>query len=130
MIKKAILVVGMILVKNLAYCQIDCKNFRIGKFQNIENGIVTCDIQRNDSIQIETYNEILIKTRINWIDSCSYKLRFLEGNDAFWATREKNAPTPDLIVRIIKVKKNSYLQEARFEGDTEFKYESRIIKIE
>lgn len=125
-----ILLITMFWIPVNAFSQSDCEKFRTGKFQNIENGVIKSKIERNDSIQVEQYGEKIIKLRIEWIDECSYRLIFLEGNDAWWESRGRNRPTPDLIVRIVEINGNSYLQEAKFVDDDEFKYKSIIEKIE
>ena len=96
----------------------------------MENGILKATIQRNDSIQREQYGEKEVKLRIDWIDECSYRLKFLEGNEAFWNSRPKGMSTPDLIVRIIDVNGNKSIQESKFEIDGDFVYRSEIIKVE
>lgn len=128
--KKIIIFYLIGLISAIAYSQESCKSFKTGKFQNIENGILKAKIQRNDSIQTEQYGEKEIKLKILWIDDCTYKLIFLEGNEAFWNARPKNKPTPDLIVRITDVYGNKYLQESKFEMENDFAYKSEITKIE
>ena len=118
------------LMVTFTYSQEKCENFKIGKFQNVKNGIVKAEIQRNDTIQTEKYGRKEIKLRIEWIDDCSYRLIFLEGNDGFWNSRPKDMPTHDLIVRITQIDGNSYLQESKFDIDDDSIYKSKIIKIE
>ena len=127
--KKIILSLSILIV-TMTYSQEKCKNFKTGKFQNIENGIIKGEIQRNDTIQTEKYKEKEIKLKIEWIDDCSYRLKFLEGNAAFWNSRPRNMSTPDLIVRITQTDGNSYLQESKSDSDDDFIYKSKIIKIE
>lgn len=118
----------LILVCRLSYSQENCDKFKIGKFQNIENGILKSKIQRNDSIQTEQYGEKKITLKIIWIDDCSYRLKFLDGNEAFWKSRPKDKPTPDLIVKITNVNGNKYTQESKFDIDNDFVYKSEITK--
>jgi len=113
-----------------SYSQEKCENFKTGKFQNLENGIVKADIERNDSIQTEKYGSKEIKLKIKWIDDCSYRLIFLEGNAAFWDSRPKDMPTYDLIVKIIATDENSYVQESKFDIDDDTIYRSKIIKVD
>lgn len=120
----------MLLITETAFTQTSCRKFVRGKFNNIENGVTQSVIERNDSIQVEQAGEKRIKLKIVWMDECSYRLIFLEGNDAFWKSRGRDKPTPDLIVRITKVEGNSYLQEAKFVTDTEFRYISKMEKVE
>lgn len=111
------------------YAQENCKKFRTGKFQNIEKGIVKSTIERNDSIQREYFADKEIKLEITWIDECTYKLKLVWGNDAFWNRRPKDMPTPDLIVQITKTNGNEYEQESKSEGE-DFIYKSTLTKIE
>ncbi|TMM58292.1 hypothetical protein FEE95_02360 [Maribacter algarum] len=127
---KAFFYILLVLGLTSAYSQENCKNFRTGKFQNIENGILKAEIQRNDTIQTEKYGQKEVKLKIEWINDCSYLLKFLEGNTAFWNSRPKNKPTPDLIVRITGTEGNSYLQESKFDIEDAFIYKSKITKIE
>ncbi len=126
------LVVAIILLffSGSVLAQNDCKLFKTGKFQSIEDGVVKTTFERDKSFQIERIGEKIIKLKIEWLDDCTYLLIFLEGNDAWWEARGRNRPTNDLIVRIIEVDGNSYSQEARFMNEDEFKYKSIIRKIE
>jgi hypothetical protein len=113
-----------------SYAQENCSPFKTGHFQNIENGVLKAKIQRNDSIQKEQYGEKEITLKILWIDDCTYRLKFQEGNQAFWNGRPKNQSTPDLVVKITNVDGNTYTQESKFEGDDKFVYKSVITKVE
>jgi hypothetical protein len=119
-----------LLIGTLAFSQTDCQKFKTGNFQNVEDVIIAAKIQRNDSIQMEEYGPIKVKLTIEWTDDCNYKLIFLEGNDAFWNSRPKGKFTLDLYVRIIEVKENSYIQEARFEDQETYDYKSEIFRVE
>ncbi|MBA9079886.1 MULTISPECIES: hypothetical protein [Rufibacter] len=126
---KYLLLACLLITSCSAYSQSDCKNFRIGKFQNVENGVIKSKITRSDSLQIEEYGNVKVTLKIEWIDDCTYRLIFKEGNESFWASRPKDRPTPDLIVRITKTEKDSYLQEAKFVGDNDFQYKSNMVKV-
>jgi len=127
---RMIILIFLMIFCGFSYSQEDCSKFKIGNFQNIEDGILKAKIQRNDSIQTEQYGEKVIKLKITWIDDCSYRLKFLEGNEAFWNSRPQNKPTPDLIVRITNVNDNIYTQESKFDIDNDFVYKSVITKVE
>ena len=120
----------LLLLSASVFAQVDCEKFKVGKFQNIEDGEVKSTIERNDSIQVERFGNKEIKLEITWINDCSYQLHLLDGNEAFWESRPKDMATPDLIVRIIETDGNAYLQEARLVTEEEYKYKSRIEKIE
>lgn len=128
--KKYILLSLFIVTFGVSYSQENCEKFKTGNFQEIENGTLKAKIQRNDSIQTEQYGKKKITLKIIWIDDCSYRLKFIRGNKAFWKSRPKDEPTPDLIVRITNIEGNTYLQESKFETDNDFVYKSKITKIE
>ena len=130
LIKKTILISTLMLVCSFSYSQENCLKFKTGDFQNIENGIIKAEIFRNDSIQTEQYGEKKISLKIIWIDDCNYRLKFLEGNEAFWKSRTKEKPTPDLIVKITNVDGNKFTQESKFDINNDFVYKSELIKIE
>jgi hypothetical protein len=128
--KKITIIVAALWITGTAFSQSDCKKFTVGKFRNIEKGIVKSEIQRNDSIQVEQDGNQVIKLKIVWINECSYRLIFLEGNNEWWEAKGRNRATPDLIVRITSIEGNSYWQEAKFITEEEFRYRSRIEKID
>ena len=103
--------------------------FKTGKFHNMENGVVNCVIERSNSIQREIIGDIEIKLQISWIDDCTYRLKFLSGNDAFWNSRPKDMPTPDLVVHITKITGNQYTQDSKMDGE-DFIYTSTIVKVD
>ncbi len=113
-----------------AFSQSDCTKFKTGIFHNIDNGTITTKIERTDSTQIEYHGEKIIKLMVKWIDECSYRLTFLEGNDAWWESRGRNFPTPDLIVRITNINGNFYQAVGKFADNDEFEFTSKIEKIE
>ena len=128
--KNLIFTISLLFITTVAFSQMNCKKFKTGRFHNIENGVIKTKISRSKTIQIEEWGESKIKLKIVWINDCSYRLIFLEGNDAWWGSVERDAPTPDAIVRITNVDGNSYLQESKFADEEEFIYKSIIEKIE
>ena len=110
--------------------QTDCAKFKTGKFQNVEDGVIKSRIERTDSLQYEKFGDREIKLKVTWLNDCSYQLSLLEANEAFWKSRPKDMPTPDMIVSIVKVEGDAYMQEARLITEEEFKFKSRIEKIE
>ena len=106
----------------------DCTKFKTGKFENIENGVVKSTIERTESIQKESFGDKEIRLEITWIGPCTYRLKLVYGNDAFWNGRPKNMPTPDLIVTITSVDANQYTQQAKAEGES-FVYNSTMRKV-
>lgn len=123
------LTLTLCLMISIAITQNDCSKFKIGTFENIDNGSVKSQIVRNDSIQLESHGAKEIKLKIKWIDNCTYQLTLISGNDAFWNGRPKDMPTPDLIVRILETNEDSYVQESKYVTDDEFAYRSTMRKV-
>ena len=125
---KTILVIAFSLISFTTIAQTSCTDFKTGKFQIIEKGRPTTLIERNESFQIEHVGKIEVKLKITWIDDCTYKLSFVNGNEAFWETRPKDTPGEEVIVSIIKTNEKGYLQESRVEG-YEYVYRSEILRV-
>jgi len=107
-----------------------CSDFKIGIFQNVKDGVAKSTITRKKNYQVEEFGEKKVETRVEWIDECTYRLTFVKGNKAWREGRGVNKPIPaELIVRIIEVGDDFYVQEAKFVGDNDFKYKSKIVLI-
>jgi len=120
----------LIFIGTTLVAQNKCEKFKTGEFVNTENGIIKANIQRNDSIQTEQFGGKEIKLKITWTSDCSYRLKFLEGNEAFWKSRPKGMPTYDLMVHIVSVDGETYVQKSKFIGvDDDLDYKSTIKKI-
>lgn len=129
--QKAILTISFFVACVTSYSQSTaCDKFRTGIFQNIEDGMVRSIVERTNEFQHEEYGDKRIKLRIQWIDECSYRLIFIEGNEAWNKSRGENTPTPDLIVRITEIAGDSYLQEAKFVDHKDFQYKSSMVKVQ
>lgn len=126
---KTLLAVFISFIGFVSIAQTRCKDFKTGKFQIIEKGKVTTLIERNESIQIERSGKIEVKLEIKWIDDCTYRLKLIYGNDAFWNGRPKDLPTTDVIVTITKTNEKGYSQESRSEGSDHI-YRSDILRAE
>jgi hypothetical protein len=107
-------------IKNKA---IHCDHFWTGTFYNEKNKIINTKIKRAKDYQIEEYfpTGAVCKFKIEWLDSCSYKLTPVSGNEAC-----SDSTTP-VIVTILETKENSCRIEAQAEGST-FKYKSELFK--
>lgn len=110
--------------------QLDCSPYKIGVFQNMENGEAKSKIERGETTQTEFVGDMVITLSIKWLDNCSYRLSFLEANDAYWKENSKDDDTPDLIVEITSGDENSYTQECKFVGIKDFTYVSTMVKLE
>lgn len=107
-----------------------CQSFRVGDFQNIENGVVKADIKRTEEFQFEEMGDIKVKLKVEWVDDCTYKLMFVDGNDAYWDLRGRDTPTIDLLVKITSTNEDYYTQESEIIGQEGFVYKSTIYKTE
>lgn len=102
-----------------------CHTVWEGTFFNEHNGEVDTKIVRKGDIQIELYkNTGVCKLKVEWLDSCSYRLTYIPGG--------KGCPIKDagktVIVQILEVRESSYLIEGWVEGQTAFKYKSELHK--
>lgn len=105
----------------------NCQNFRIGKFQNIDEDGPGTLIRRTEKYQFERNKSkgTKIKLEIKWIDDCTYRLKLIKGNRQW--NKLKHVPnSPDLIVKIVEAGSDYYIQVAKFEGMNGFKYESKL----
>jgi len=110
----------------LASCNEAPKNapnhFKIGKFKTIlEDSNITSTAIRNDTIQIETYDNKKDTFSIRWINNFEYVL--LKKNP-----KSKLDSTP-FYVKITAVKKESYNFRAHYKGSN-FKQKGKAIKID
>lgn len=101
-----------------------CEDFWTGTFYNEQNNVINTKITRTKEYQVEEYipTGAVCKLRVEWIDSCSYRLSYVSGNNACPGKSFK-----DVIVRIVEVKENSCLVEATA-VDGFLKYKSELFK--
>ena len=98
-----------------AQSKISCANIHTGKFYIKSDGTTT-RITRTKDKQVEEQGDIKITLAVEWIDDCTYKLKFLKGNKAWEKHDGKGGNNPDLIVKITSVDDEGYEQEAVFVG--------------
>ena len=96
--------------------------FKIGKYKTIlEDSETTSTAVRNDSIQIETYDNKKDTFSIRWINNFEYIL--LKKNP-----KSKLDSTP-FHVKITAIKKNSYNFKAYYKGSN-FKQKGKAVKLD
>ena len=96
-------------------------NFKVGKYKTIlEDNDITSFAVRNDSIQIETYDNKKDTFNIHWKNQFEYVL--LKRNP-----KSKLDSTP-FHVKITGIKKKSYNFKAYYKGSN-FKQKGKAIKI-
>ena len=101
----------------------ECKDFKNGKFQfdMIVNGIKkTTFFERNDSIEIETFEGKTDTSAIRWVNDCEYILEKIKPK----SIQEKKA----INIRILTTSKKSYTFEFGIVGSDK-KQKGTSIKI-
>ena len=92
----------------------NCSNFKVGefKFESTTNtGVYNSKSIRNDSIEIEYFDNTIDTSKITWVSECEYILRKL---------KPKNISDQKAVsVNIISTSENSYVFEYSFVGDKE-----------
>jgi hypothetical protein len=102
-----------------------CSRFRTGIFIiNGEGQQGITRVKRSNDFQIEQdYNtNSRTKFKVEWLDSCTYKLKFISSNHDF------AKPYRDVTVHIVATKEDSYFIEATVEGNNSFVYRSEMFK--
>lgn len=109
--KKIIVLLGLSLVSCYEQ-EHNCKDFKSGKFeftQEIEGKKMTSVFERNDSLQIETFNGKTDTASVRWINDCEYVLQKLHPKNM----QEKKA----INIKILSTKGNQYQFEYSFVGE-------------
>lgn len=84
---------------------------RDGEFYIIDDGLQTT-VTRTGNVQIERVSKgVVSRFRVQWLDSCRYRLTYLSGNAA-----SDDARLRPVMVQIVEVKDSSYVVEGRVEG--------------
>jgi len=112
----------------LALMLISCKGnntsiteFRTGTFETyLDDSDEISIAERNDSIQIETYNNIKDTFAIRWKSNFEYEL--IKVNP------KKGLDSVPFYVKITGVKNNTYTFKANYKG-SDFKQKGKVIKI-
>ena len=84
----------------------NCKDFKTGKFKfeyKVEGVKKTTVFERNDSIEIETFEGKTDTSRIRWVNDCEYVLQKIHPKNMV----EKKA----IMMKILTTTKNSYIFE-------------------
>lgn len=91
----------------------NCTDFKTGKFiseTEIEGKKYTSTFERNDSIQIETYEGKIDTFKVRWINDCEYVIQNINPKNR----EEKKA----VQMKILTSKDNTYTFEYSFVGDS------------
>lgn len=90
-----------------------CTDFKTGKFiseTEIEGKKYTSTFERNDSIQIETYEGKIDTFKVRWTNECEYVIQNINPKNR----EEKKA----VQMKILTTKDNTYTFEYSFVGDS------------
>ncbi|WP_418262618.1 DNA topoisomerase IV [Flavobacterium faecale] len=104
--KKIILLTALVVLASCKQPARDCTDFKIGKFkfESKINGVMkTTYFERNDSIEIETYEGKTDTASIRWVNDCEYVLRKLHPKNM--------AEEKAINIKILSTDANSYLFE-------------------
>ena len=97
----------------------NCKDFKTGKFTSettVEGKKFTSTFERNDSIQVESFNSVIDTFTIRWINDCEYILENIKPKNR----EEKKA----IHVKILNTKDLKYNFEYSFVGDAKKQFGS------
>ena len=101
----------------------NCTDFKTGKFNSeteIEGKKYTSTFERNDSIQIETYEGKIDTFKVRWTNDCEYIMQ---------NTHPKNREEKKAVqMKILTTNANSYTFEYSFVGDSK-KQRGTVTKL-
>lgn len=101
----------------------NCKDFKTGKFTSeteIEGKKYTSTFERNDSIQIETYEGKIDTFKVRWTNDCEYVIQNINPKN-----REEKKPVQ---MKILTTDSDSYTFEYSFVGDSK-KQRGTVTKL-
>ncbi len=104
--KKIIILLLLLPLLSCYNTEHNCKDFKTGKFKfeyKVEGVKKTTVFERNDSIEIETFEGKTDTSRIRWVNDCEYVLQKIHPKNMV----EKKA----IMMKILTTTKNSYIFE-------------------
>lgn len=104
--KKTIFLLPVLLLMSCYHVEHNCKDFKTGKFKfdiKIKGVKKITYFERNDKIEIETYEGKTDTSSVRWVSDCEYILQKIHPKNM----AEKKA----IDIRILSTKKNSYTFE-------------------
>lgn len=112
--KKIVLFVSLLILTSCYDVERNCTDFKTGKFQFdiVVKGVKKTTIfERNESLQIETYEGKTDTATVRWVNDCEFVLQKLHPKNI----QEKKA----ISMRIVSTTKNSYTFEFGIIGSDE-----------
>lgn len=122
--KKYIYILSAFLLFSCYNQERNCKDFKTGKFTSettVEGKKFTSTFERNDSIQIENYNNVIDTFTVRWINDCEYILENVKPKN-----REEEKA---IHVKILNTKDLKYNFEYSFVGDAKKQFGS-VTKVD
>jgi hypothetical protein len=121
--KKIIFFLPFLLLQSCYHVEHNCKDFKTGKFQfefDVDGVKKTTVFERNDSIEIETFEGKTDTSSIRWVSDCEYILQKIHPKNM----EEQKA----INMKILTTSKKSYTFEFGIVGSTQ-KQKGTVIKI-
>ena len=90
-----------------------CEDFKTGKYKSvvkIDNTEYTSIFTRNDSIQVEIFNNVVDSTNVRWINNCEVVFTTINPK-----TIQQKKP---ILVKILRTYESSYDFEYSYVGET------------
>ena len=121
--KKIIVLLPLLLLFSCYNVENNCKDFKTGKFKfeyEVDGVKKTTVFERNDSIEVETFEGKTDTASIRWVNDCEYILQKLHPKNMV----EEKA----IVMKILTTSKNSYTFEFGMVG-TDAKQRGTVTKI-
>ncbi|MFM2369109.1 MAG: hypothetical protein RL619_1409 [Bacteroidota bacterium] len=121
--KKTILLLPLLSLISCYDVEHNCKDFKTGKFkfEHEVNGVKkTTVFERNDSLEIETFEGKIDTATIRWVNDCEYILQKLHPKNM--------AEEKAIDIKILTTSKNSYTFEFGMVG-VDTKQKGTVTKI-
>ena len=121
--KKTILLLPLLLLISCYNAERNCKDFKTGKFkfEHEVNGVKKVTyFERNDSLEIETFEGKTDTASIRWVNDCEYILQKLHPKN--------RAEQKAIDMKILTTSKNSYTFEFGMVG-VDTKQKGSVTKI-
>ena len=122
--KKLFLLPLFLLVLSCYDVERNCKDFRTGKFRfdyEVDGVMKTTLFERNDSIEIETYDGKTDTASIRWVNDCEYILKKLHPKNM--------AEEKSIGMKILTTSKNTYTFEIGMVGSGQ-KQKGTVTKLD
>lgn len=101
-----------------------CTDFKNGKFTSeteVDGKTFTSTFERNDSILVETFNNITDSYHVRWINDCEYVLKNLNPKNM--------AEQKGVHIKILNTSGNTYFFEYSYIGDSN-KHKGKATKTD